>query len=139
MDLCRHLILTRIVKELPPIDPDSLPEPPKSSSFSDIAKQIMNLRMKTPPKGKELRKERYLRISANVSYNELDKMRDWITDALYKDAVELGKEDALEDIKDEVKKIKPWEVVETIDNMYTDTGRDGLDKWKADHNSDWEL
>lgn len=126
-------------KELPPIDPDSLPEPSKSSSLSDLAKQIMNLRMKTPPKGKELRRERYLRIASNVSYDELDKMRDWISDTLYKDVVELGKEDTLEDIKEEVKKLKPWEVVKTIDSMYTETGRDGLAKWKTDHNSDWEL
>lgn len=129
-------------------DGDSQPDPSpdfnfdrskENDIFKNVAKQISQLRMTPPPKDKELRKEKYLRIAANVSYDELDEMRKWIVEKLYADAVEFNKDDTVEDIEGEVKKIQPWEVLHTIDVMYTSSESGGLEQWKKDHNSPWEI
>jgi hypothetical protein len=111
---------------------------PESDPFKDVSNQISKLRM-TKPKGKELRKERYMRIAANVGQAELEEMMHFIATALWDDAESLGKDDSYEDIYKETENVARWEILMTIDNIYSYTGRDGLAKWKAEHKSTWDL
>lgn len=114
---------------------DSSQEP---DPFKKVSKQFSKLRM-TKPKGKELRKERYMRIAANVGQSELEEMMHFIATALWDDAESLGKDDSYEDIYKEIEGVARWEILMTIDNIYSYTGRDGLAKWKDEHKSTWNL
>jgi len=114
---------------------DSSQEP---DPFKNVSNQISKLRM-TKPKGKELRKERYMRIAANVGQSELEEMMHFIATALWDDAESLGKDDSYEDIYKEIEGVARWEILMTIDNIYSYTGRDGLAKWKDEHKSTWNL
>ena len=114
---------------------DSSQEP---DPFKNVSNQFSKLRM-TKPKGKELRKERYMRIAANVGQSELEEMMHFIATALWDDAESLGKDDSYEDIYKEIEGVARWEILMTIDNIYSYTGRDGLAKWKDEHKSTWNL
>jgi len=114
---------------------DTTPDP---DPFKDISKQISQLRM-IKPKGKELRKERYMRIAANVDQAEFEEMMHFVATTLWDDAESLGKDDSYEDIYNEVKQVERWEILMSIDNIYSYTGQDGLAKWKTDHDSPWDL
>lgn len=114
---------------------DSSKEP---DPFKKVSNQLSKFRM-TEPKGKELRKERYMRIAANVGQAELKEMMHFIATALWDDAESLGKDDSYEDIYKEIEGVARWEILMTIDNIYSYTGRDGLVKWKDEHKSTWNL
>lgn len=111
---------------------------PQQDPFKDVSKEIGKLRM-IKPKGKELGKERYMRIAANVDQSELKEMMNFIATALFDDAESLGKDDSYDDVYKEVEGAAPWEILMAIDNIYSYTGRNGLAKWKKDHNSPWDL
>ena len=112
---------------------------PEQDPFKDVSKQISNLRM-NKPKGKELRKERYMRIASNVDDAEFNEMRNFVTDTLYQDAIQLNTGESRDEIYDEIVKAERWEIISAIDKIYdASSGRNGLDKWKADHNSQWNL
>lgn len=114
--------------------PEQEPDP-----FKDVSKQISNLRM-NKPKGKELRKERYMRIASNVDDAEFNEMRTFVTDTLYEDAIQLNTGESRDEIYDEIVKAERWEIINAIDKIYdASSGRNGLDKWKADHDSPWDL
>jgi hypothetical protein len=116
-------------------DDDTTPEP---DPFKDVSKQISQLRM-NKPKGPELRKERYMRIAANVDQSEFEEMMNFLAGLLYDDAKSSGLDDSYEDVYNEIKRAERWEVISSIDKVYNDTGRDGLAKWKVDHDSPWDL
>jgi hypothetical protein len=111
---------------------------PQQDPFKKVSIDLDKLRM-TKPNGKELRKERYMRIAANVGQAELEEMMHFIATALWDDAESLGKDDSYEDIYKEIENVARWEILMTIDNIYSYTGRDGLAKWKAEHKSTWDL
>ena len=80
-----------------------------------------------------------MRIAANVDQSEFEEMMHFIATALWDDAESLGKDDSYEDIYNEVKQVERWEILMSIDNIYSYTGQNGLAKWKSDHNSTWDL
>jgi hypothetical protein len=116
----------------------NIPKNLESDPFKDVSKQISQMRM-NKPKGPELRKERYMRIAANVDQAEFEEMMHFVATTLWDDAESLGKDDSYEDIYNEVKQVERWEILMSIDNIYSYTGQDGLAKWKKDHNSPWDL
>ena len=114
---------------------DTTPEP---DPFKDVSKQISQLRM-VKPKGPELRKERYMRIAANVDQPEFEEMMHFLAGLLYDEIKSSGETGSYEDVYNEMKNVPRWEIVSAIDKSYNDTGRDGLAKWKTDHDSQWDL
>ena len=111
---------------------------PQQDPFKKVFIDLGKLRM-NKPKGKELGKERYMRIAANVDQTELKEMMQFIATALFDDAESLGKDDSYEDIYNEVKQVERWEILMTIDNIYSYTGSNGLSEWKRNHKSTWNL
>lgn len=101
--------------------------PEQEDPFKDVSKQISGLRI-NKPKGSELRIEKYKRIVVNVDYEEINEMRNWLADKF--PDVDYAKIVALE----------RWEVLEGIDEFYDEkTKFAGLEKWKKDNKSTWEL
>ena len=111
---------------------------PQQDPFKKVSIDLGKLRM-NKPKGKELGKERYMRIAANVDQTELKEMMQFIATALFDDAESLGKDDSYEDIYTEIQGIAPWEILMTIDKIYSYTGSNGLSEWKRNHKSTWNL
>lgn len=105
--------------------PEQQPEDPFKKNVSN---QLSGLRMSmNKPKG-ELRIEKYKRIVRNVSYEEINEMRNWLADKF--PDVDYA----------EVVALKPWEVLAGIDEFYDEkTKFAGLEKWKKDSKSTWEL
>jgi len=102
--------------------PEQEPDP-----FKNVSNQLSGLRM-NKPKGPELRIEKYKRIVPNVEYEEINEMRNWIADKF--PDVDYAAIVALE----------RWEVLETIDEFYDEKKKfGGLEKWKKDNHSTWEL
>ncbi|NBX79267.1 MAG: hypothetical protein EBQ94_02640 [Flavobacteriales bacterium] len=102
--------------------PEQEPDP-----FKNVPNQLSGLRM-NKPKGPELRIEKYKRIVANVDFEEINEMRNWIADKFpdidYAEVVALER----------------WEVLEAIDEFYDEKKKfTGLEKWKKDNQSKWEL
>jgi hypothetical protein len=121
-----------------PFKPQQDPFKPQQDPFKKVSIDLGKLRM-NKPKGKELGKERYMRIAANVDQKELKKMMQFIATALFDDAESLGKDDSYEDIYREIQGIAPWEILMTIDKIYSYTGSNGLATWKRENNSTWDL
>ena len=113
-------------------------DPFKQDPFKKVSIDLGKLRM-DKPKGKELGKERYMRIAANVDQTELKEMMQFIATALFDDAESLGKGDSYEDIYTEIQGIAPWEILMAIDKIYSYTGSNGLSEWKRNHKSTWNL
>lgn len=126
------------------INIDSQPEPdpdPFNRKRFDKPKQIGPdpYRM-MKPKGRELRKEKYMRIASNVDQAEFEEMCNYLTDATYEDALKLGKDDSRDEIYQQVKEAERWEIIQAIEHMYNGPeDKGGLAKWKKDHNSPWDL
>jgi len=121
-----------------PFKPQQDPFKPQQDPFKKVSIDLGKLRM-NKPKGKELGKERYMRIAANVDQKELKKMMQFIATALFDDAESLGKGDSYDDIYTEIQGIAPWEILMTIDKIYSYTGSNGLATWKRENNSTWDL
>lgn len=102
--------------------PEQEPDP-----FKNVPNQLSGLRM-NKPKGPELRIEKYKRIVVNVDYEEINEMRNWLADKF--PDVDYAEFVALE----------RWAVLAEIDEFYDEkTKFAGLEKWKKDNKSTWEL
>lgn len=103
--------------------PEQEPDP-----FKNVPNQLSGLRMSmNKPKG-ELRIEKYKRIEVYVSYEEINEMRNWLADKF--PDVDYAEFVALE----------RWGVLAEIDEFYDEKKKfTGLEKWKKDNQSKWEL